>query len=130
MVAVTTLAFPGFFRARTIQMGSYFGVRSGGRLVAMGGERLMLDGYSEISGICTHPEYRGNGFAANIIWQLARNHRRDGLVSWLHVGAANSYAIELYLRMGFKTARTFTLNRVSRSSAASGASVPIVPPRN
>jgi ribosomal protein S18 acetylase RimI-like enzyme len=114
MVALTNLAFPGFFRERTHEMGSYYGVRSGGQLIAMGGERLALDGYSEISGVCTHPAHRGKGFAANLIWQLVRNHRREGLVSWLHVSSENRRAIGLYLRMGFKTVRRVTLNRISR----------------
>jgi predicted GNAT family acetyltransferase len=95
MGTLTDLAFPGFFRARTYAMGSYYGVRSDGELIAMGGERLMLDGYPEISGICTHPAHRGRSFAAGIIWQLVRNHRENGLASWLHVGAANTRAIEL-----------------------------------
>jgi predicted GNAT family acetyltransferase len=115
MVTLTNLAFPGFFRNRTNEMGSYLGVRADGELVAMGGERLSLDGYPEISGVCTHPAHRGKGLAANIMWQLVRNHRRDGLVSWLHVGASNSHAIELYVRMGFKPFRKVTLIRVSRS---------------
>ena len=122
MVALTEIAFPGFFRKRTCEMGSYYGVRSGVRsgarsddeLIAMGGERLMLDGYSEISGICTHPAHRGKGLAASLIWQLVRDHRRDGLVSWLHVGCENHRAVELYLRMGFKEVRQVTLNRISR----------------
>ena len=58
-----------------------------GELIAMGGERLQLDGYSEISAVCTHPSFRGQGFAARLIWHLVRNHRCDGLVSWLHVAA-------------------------------------------
>jgi acetyltransferase (GNAT) family protein len=73
MVALTDLAFPGFFRRRTCEMGSYYGVRSNRELIAMGGERLMLEGYSEISGICTHPAHRGNGLAASLIWRLARS---------------------------------------------------------
>ena len=90
MVALTTLAFPSFFRSRTCEMGSYYGVRScTGELLAMGGERLQLDGYSEISALCTHPSFRGQGFAVRLIWHLVRNHRRDGLVSWLHVGCAD-----------------------------------------
>ena len=49
-------------------MGSYYGVRScNGELLAMGGERLQLDGYSEISALCTHPSFRGQGFAASLI---------------------------------------------------------------
>jgi predicted GNAT family acetyltransferase len=118
MVALTTLAFPGYFRKRTCEMGSYYGVRSGarsvGELIAMGGERLMLDRYAEISGVFTHPAHRGKGLAASLIWQLVRDHRRDGLVSWLHVGSENRQAIDLYLRMGFKEVREVTLNRISR----------------
>ena len=95
-------------------MGSYCGVRSGGKLVAMGGERLTLDGYPEISGVCVDPAHRGNGVAAAVIWEIVRNHRRDGLVSWLHVGVANHRAIELYLRMGFKVVRKVVLNRIFR----------------
>jgi predicted GNAT family acetyltransferase len=114
MVALTNVAFPGFFRRRTCEMGSYYGVRSDGELIAMGGERLLLEGYSEISGVCTHPAHRGKGLAANIIWQVVRDHRRDGIVSWLHVGSANRRAIELYGRMGFKMVRKVTLNRISR----------------
>ena len=117
MVALTNLAFPGFFRERTHEMGSYYGVRSDGQLIAMGGERLALDSYTEISGVCTHPGHRGKGLAANLIWQLVRNHSREGLVSWLHVSRENRRAIELYLRMGFKTVRRGTLNRVSRNLA-------------
>jgi predicted GNAT family acetyltransferase len=117
MVALTTLAFPGFFRSRTCEMGTYYGIRSEGEhgeLIAMGGERLMIDGYPEISGICTHPAHRGKGYAAAIMWRLARDHRRDGLVSWLHVSASNSRAIELYERMGFREVRTIMLHRISR----------------
>src|ERR1700690_2684169 len=66
MVTLTNLAFPGFFRKRTCEMGAYYGVRSEGDLIAMGGERLVLEGYSEISGICTHPAHRGKGLAASL----------------------------------------------------------------
>jgi predicted GNAT family acetyltransferase len=81
--------------------------------IAMGGERLRLDGYPEISGVCTHPAHRGKGYAASIIWELVRNHRRNGEVSWLHVGAANLHAIDLYCRMGFTVSRKVTFHRIS-----------------
>ncbi|HEX5431020.1 MAG TPA: GNAT family N-acetyltransferase [Bryobacteraceae bacterium] len=117
MVALTAIAFPGFFRKRTCEMGSYYGVRSSGELIAMGGERLMLDGYAEISGVCTHPAHRGQGFAQSIISQIVGDHRRAGLRSWLHAGSENRRAIDLYLRMGFEVSRTVTLTRISRMSA-------------
>jgi predicted GNAT family acetyltransferase len=116
MVALTTLAFPGFFRRRTCQMGSYYGVRSpSGELIAMGGERLKLEGFTEISAVCTHPAFRGRGLAAAIIWQVVREHRKEGVVSWLHVASTNRRAQELYLRMGFEEIRRVTLHRISRA---------------
>lgn len=116
MVALTTLTFPGFFRNRTYRMGSYLGLRDQGDLIAMGGERIMLDGYPEISGVCTHPDHRGHGYAAAIIWQLVRDHRRKGETSWLHVASSNRNAIELYKRLGFETLQTVTLHRISCKS--------------
>ena len=117
MEALTTLAFPGFFRQRTCAMGSYYGVRSpSGELIAMGGERLKLEGFTEISAVCTHPAFRGRGLAAAIIWQVVREHRKEGVVSWLHVASTNRRAQELYLRMGFEEVRRVTLHRVSRAA--------------
>jgi ribosomal protein S18 acetylase RimI-like enzyme len=114
MVELTDLAFPGFFRSQTYRMGTYYGSYLDGRLVAMGGERLRIDGYSEMSGICTHPGFRGKGLAAGIIWRLAHDHRREGVVSWLHVSAGNRAAIALYDRLGFQQIRRILMNRMSR----------------
>jgi predicted GNAT family acetyltransferase len=114
MVALTTLAFPGFFRRRTCEMGSYYGVRAHGELIAMGGERLRLDGYTEISAVCTHPAHRGKGYAANLIRRLAQDHQRDGIVSWLHVSADNHPATRLYLGIGFRTVREIAAHRIFR----------------
>jgi ribosomal protein S18 acetylase RimI-like enzyme len=115
MVALTDVAFPGFFRAATHRMGSYAGIRLDGRLIAMAGERLRLEGYPELSGICTHPEHRGKGLAAGLIGYLVAAHRRQGLCSWLHVGAPNTRAIELYGRLGFVRVRNLMLRRISRT---------------
>jgi ribosomal protein S18 acetylase RimI-like enzyme len=114
MVELTTLAFPGYFRKRTREMGKYYGVRSGNELVAMAGERLMHDGYAEISGVCTHPSHRGKGLAASLMWRLVQIHRREGKTSWLHVSSKNQRAIDLYERMGFQKAREVKLHPISR----------------
>jgi ribosomal protein S18 acetylase RimI-like enzyme len=106
-------------------MGVYSGIRRRGRLVAMGGERMLPGSsggfsgfYNEISGVCTDPEYRGQGLAASIMWQLVRDHRREGVVSWLHVTSTNRNAVELYRRMGFEIVRTITVRRISRQANA------------
>jgi ribosomal protein S18 acetylase RimI-like enzyme len=114
MVELTNLAFPGFFRERTYEMGSYFGVRFDGKLVAMGGERMRIDEFVELSAVCTHPAHRGKGYAASIIGRLAGDHRRDGLVSWLHVSCTNRNAIQLYLRLGFEVVRKIGVSRLCR----------------
>src|SRR3569832_481552 len=95
MVALTDVAFPGFFRSHTYQMGTYYGVwldsrDESGQLIAMAGERLTLDGYTEISGVCTHPEHRGKGLATSLIAQDARDHVEMGVVSFLLVTATNT----------------------------------------
>jgi len=130
MVALTDVAFPGFFRSRTHLMGTYYGARmdlppafgppkatGSAPLMAMAGERLALDGYSEISGVCTHPSHRGRGLAANLIGRLAADHREQGVVSFLHVTATNTRAIDLYRRLGFVEFGRVTLTRVSRADS-------------
>ncbi|MEA3177311.1 MAG: hypothetical protein QOI59_834 [Gammaproteobacteria bacterium] len=123
MVALTDIAFPGFFRSHTYEMGTYYGAwldsrEKSGQLVAMAGERLSLDGYTEISGVCTHPEHRGKDLAANLIARVAKDHIEQGVVSFLHVAAANTEAIELYRRLGFVETRRPVLTRVARPGPA------------
>lgn len=114
MVELTDVAFPGFFRSRTCLMGSYYGVWEHGKLIAMGGERLVMNPWREISGVCTHPEHRGKGYAPRIMTQLLQDHREAGRTSCLHVVSTNHTAIELYLRMGFSILREIDLYRISR----------------
>jgi ribosomal protein S18 acetylase RimI-like enzyme len=107
MMALTDLAFPGFFRARTYELGQYYGISVDGELVAMAGERLALPNYREISAVCTHPAHTGKGYGALLVRQLLRAHSAAGLKSFLHVAAVNERAIALYERLGFvKTAPT------------------------
>ncbi len=61
MFELITLAFPGFYQPRTYEMGTYYGIRLDGKLIAMAGERSCMTGYREISGVCTHPAHAGKG---------------------------------------------------------------------
>ena len=122
MVALTDVAFPGFFRSHTYEMGTYYGAwldsrEESGQLIAMAGERLTLDGYTEISGVCTHPDHRGKGLAASLIASVAQDHVEEGIVSFLHVAAANTNAIELYRKLGFVETRRPVLTRIARPAA-------------
>ena len=101
MLALTAVAFPGYFRLRTYEMGDYFGVRENGLLIAMAGERMSLPGYQEISAVCTHPDFRGQGHAERLIRKLISNMWKRGTTPFLHVGDENEKAKRLYEKLGF-----------------------------
>jgi GNAT superfamily N-acetyltransferase len=113
MVALTDLAFPGFFRARTHEMGTYYGIRIGHELIAMAGERLAVPGFREISAVVTHPAHTGHGYATLLMNRLLQDHAAAGLQSFLHVSEGNSRAIAIYKRMGFVVLRSVVLWPVS-----------------
>jgi predicted GNAT family acetyltransferase len=81
--------------------------------VAMAGERLCMTAYREISGVCTHPDYTGRGYAKLLVNYLLREHAKAGVTSFLHVGKANTRAAGLYERMGFRIARSIALWPIS-----------------
>jgi len=101
MLAITSLTQPGPFLPRTIEFGGYHGIFDGERLVAMGGERLQGDWSTEISAVCTHPDYAGKGFANAILTRVIENIKQKGRVPYLHVRTDNTNAIALYRKMGF-----------------------------
>jgi len=116
MVALTDIAFPGFFRARTYQLGTYFGAFCDGDLVAMAGERVAIPGMREISAVCTHPRYTGRGFATALIDHLLHLHAKHGLQSFLHVAAQNKRAITLYEHLGFVTTASIHVRELQRQN--------------
>ena len=101
MIALTDLVFPGFFRPRTLEMGSYLGIYDGSRLAAMAGERMRLDGYQELSAVCTHPDYTGRRYAQRLLAILCNSAFDRGFTPFLHVYADNERAIGVYRKMNF-----------------------------
>ncbi len=102
MLELATLTEPGPFLARTNTMGAFIGIRIGGRLAAMAGERMRFPGYTEVSGVCTHPEYRGRGLARCLSAAVVAGIQARGDQAFLHAWKTNHSAISLYETLGFK----------------------------
>jgi GNAT superfamily N-acetyltransferase len=106
---------PGPFGPRTIELGEYFGLFDGTRLVAMAGERLHAGTLREVSGVCTHPDYQGRGYARRLMNKLIRRQIERGETPFLHVLSANLTARRLYERMGFRDRRECVVRVIALS---------------
>lgn len=109
MVALATLTKPGPFDARTMELGTFFGVRDAGRLVAMAGMRLHLPRFTEVSAVCTHPEARGRGYGNALTAKVAAQILAGGKMPILHLFAANVSALRVYESVGFTINRNLEL---------------------
>ena len=101
MLGLVGLAKPGPFAQRTHVLGGYAGYRDGGQLLAMGGHRMRLPGYVELSAICVHPTARGMGLGAAVVSYLAQRVLLRAEIPFLHVFPDNP-AADLYRRLGFR----------------------------
>lgn len=101
MFGLADMTKPGPFSLRSPELGRFVGIRDAGKLVAMAGERLCLEGLTEVSAVCTHPDYRGRGYARILSAAVSRNISARGDIPFLHAFSDNLAAIALYRRLGF-----------------------------
>jgi ribosomal protein S18 acetylase RimI-like enzyme len=113
MLDLTARTEPGPFLPRTFELGTYLGIRRDGRLVAMAGERLHPQGWTEISAVCTDEAWRGQGLASRLVRAVGAGIRARGEIPFLHAVATNP-AIALYEELGFRLRQkiAFTAARV------------------
>lgn len=119
MLALVERTRPGPFRERTIELGTYLGIRRDGALIAMAGERLRPPGWTEISAVCTDPAFRGQGLGTRLVLAVAAGIRARGDTPFMHAAAANTGAIRLYQSLGFRRRQRpeFTALRVPHDVA-------------
>ena len=102
MLELTEMTKPGPFYERTINFGNYVGIFNNNKLIAMAGERLKVNGYTEVSAICTHPDFMGKGYASILLSNISEQIIIEGNVPFLHVRQDNSRAIAVYKKLGFQ----------------------------
>jgi len=103
MLALATLTKPGPFRTKTHTLGRFLGVREKGALIAMAGERMRLEGFIEVSAVCTHPDHMGKGLGAALMRAVAGRILDEGATPFLHCYDTNVSAVGLYEKLGFET---------------------------
>ena len=113
MLELTSTTKPGPFAARTVELGTYVGIRDHGQLVAMAGERMRVPGWTEISAICTARSHRGQGLAVRLILTLVGQIEARGDKAFLHAAITNTSAIGLYRRLGFRERRRLVATGLS-----------------
>ena len=101
MFTLARLTEPGPYNRGTHRLGDFVGVKLNGRLVAMAGERMRPEGFTEVSGVCTHPDHRGRGYAGALMRCVTEAILARGETPFLHSYASNSGAIALYESLGF-----------------------------
>jgi len=116
MLALAKLTEPGPFLERTNRMGRFVGIRIEGRLAAMAGERMRIPGYTELSGVCTHPDFRGRGFARRLSTVVVSAIMARGDRAFLHAWKTNHSAIALYEQLGFQVRTDVNISVLARAS--------------
>jgi ribosomal protein S18 acetylase RimI-like enzyme len=117
MLQLATLTKPGPFTLRAQALGRFFGVKIDGRLAAMAGERMKQEGFSEVSGVCTHPDFQGRGLARLLSVFVTHRILERGETPYLHAYATNGAAIGMYESIGYEL-RTMMKVAVVRAEEA------------
>ncbi|NBB53263.1 GNAT family N-acetyltransferase [Rhizobium sp. CRIBSB] len=117
MLGLATLTRPGPFRAGTARLGGFIGVRREGRLVAMAGTRLRVTGFTELSGVCVHPDWRGQGLAQGLSRLVCDRILSAGEQVFLHAYAGHAATIRLYERLGFSVRAPMTYTVMAQPEA-------------
>ena len=117
MLALAQLTEPGPFAIRTVEMGDYIGIYEHGKLMAMAGERFKSRNWIEVSGVCTHPDGRGRGYAQALVAMLQERIHARGQNSFLHVvktSPSMKTATGVYERVGFRYFQTVYVSVLRR----------------
>jgi GNAT superfamily N-acetyltransferase len=105
---------PGYYEPATYRLGNYYGIRRHDKLVAIAGERMRMEGLTEISAICTDPAYTGRQYAQHLTAHLCNSNLDKGITPFLHVLQTNERAIRLYEYLGFTRRRMISFWKLKR----------------
>lgn len=114
MLELTALTKPGPFLQQTIRFKNYFGIFIEDKLAAMTGQRMHPEPYLEVSAVCTHPDFRGKGYAKTLMLHVMKIILDNSFIPFLHVLSNNFNVIELYKTLGFQQRRQIYVDVIRR----------------
>jgi GNAT superfamily N-acetyltransferase len=114
MTALINLVQPGYYKPGTRLMGDYSGIRHNGQLVAMTGERMRMEGFTEISAVVTHPDFTGRKYAQQLVAHATNKNLAAGITPYLHTAETNERAIKIYEHLGFVQRRIIAFRKIKR----------------
>lgn len=116
ITTLINLVQPGYYEPGTRLMGDYFGIRQNNQLVSITGERMRMNGLTEISAVVTHPDFTGRKFAQQLVAHVANKNLAAGIIPFLHVAATNERAINIYALIGFTKRRIIDFTKIKRGA--------------
>ena len=116
MFSLVSTVFPGYYLLHTNRMGNYFGIFKENKLVAMAGERLCMNGFTEVSAVVTNPAYTGRRYAQQLMTHIHKTHVAENVISFLHTGSNNERAIKIYELLGYEKRRLIPVNKIKRTA--------------
>ncbi|MBF4516186.1 GNAT family N-acetyltransferase [Flavobacterium sp. ANB] len=114
LLNLVNLVQPGYFKNKTSLLGDYFGIFKDNQLVAITGERMQMDAFTEVSAIITHPDHTGKGYAKQLITHVVNKIFDQNKIPFLHVVETNIGAIKLYEKLGFVTRRKISFWNITK----------------
>ena len=108
---------PDFFMPHQLDDDTFFGVRENGTLVAAGGTHLYsaAESVGAVGNLYTRSTHRGRGHATVVLHAIVDELRRRGIETiGLNVRTANTTAIRVYERYGFRIHTRFWEGRAVR----------------
>jgi ribosomal protein S18 acetylase RimI-like enzyme len=103
LLGLVKIVYPEYFKKKTSSLGNYYGIYKGNQLVAVTGERMQMDEYTEVSAVITHPDHTGKGYAKQLVAHTVNAIFTQNKTPFLHVAESNVGAIKLYEKLGFQT---------------------------
>ncbi|PBJ06131.1 GNAT family N-acetyltransferase [Flavobacterium sp. ACN6] len=114
LLDLVNLVQPGYFKPKTAALGNYYGILIDKKLIAVAGERMKMNHFTEVSAIITHPDYTGKGYAKQLTAYVVNKIFEEGKTPFLHVVESNIGAVKLYEKLGFVTRRKMSFWNISK----------------